>query len=134
MFMRVVLIGLLAIGTISMLETHVYAQRCCWCVKSCMQFILRDKSEEVIAKVVAEVKKHEGSEVTLIGFTNRVGSDKEFDRVDRKLADVREMLIQRGVEPDIIRPLILEGYAPVDSRRRGQLAIVTWPSGEKYKR
>src|SRR5262245_48133728 len=125
MFMRVMLIGLLVIGTVSMLETHVYARCCFMCSKLCMQVILPEKSEKMIAKVVdevvAEVKKHDDSEVFLIGFTDQVGSaaDKEFDRVSRKIANEREMLIQRGLRPDIIRPLILEGYAPRDPKRRG---------------
>jgi hypothetical protein len=103
-----------------------------------MQFILPETSERMMAKVgdevVAEVKKHDDSEVFLIGFTDQVGRAKEFDRVSRKIANEREMLIQRGLRPDIIRPLILEGYAPRDPKRRGIKVIVTWPNSEPYKR
>ena len=129
MVMKVMLIGLLVIGAVATLETDANAQRPCanW---ACMEVTPKE-----VEKVVAEVKKLEVSEILLIiGFTNRVGSSKEFDRVERKLADMREMLIQRGVQADIIRPLILEGYAPVASKRRGEKVIVAWPSGEKYKR
>jgi hypothetical protein len=131
MVMRVMLIGLLVIGTVSMLETHVNAaeefQRCCWCRMSCVQFLLTEKSEKVVAEVVAEAKKHEGSEVWLIGFTDPVGPSKEYDRVEHEMDDVREMLIQHDLQPDIIRSLILEGYAPLDPKQRGIKAIVTWP-------
>jgi hypothetical protein len=121
MVMKAMLIGLLVIGAVAMLETGANAHRHCdgW---RCMEFTPKE-----LEKVVAEVKKHESSEVWMIGFTDRVGSSKEFDRVERKLADVREMLIQRGLQPDIIRWLILEGYAPVASRLRGQKVIVAWP-------
>jgi hypothetical protein len=140
MFMRVMLIGLLVIGTVSMLETDVYARCCFGCSMLCMQVILPEKSEKMIAKVVAEVvaevKKHDDSGVYLIGFTDQVGraADKEFGRVEGKIEDVRQRLTQGGLRPDIIRPLILEGYAPRDPKRRGIKVIVTWPNSEKDKR
>jgi hypothetical protein len=128
MFMRVMLIGLLVIGTVSMLETDVYARCCFGCSKLCLHFLLTEKSETVVAEVVAEVKKNEGSEVWLIGFTDQVGNSEEYDRVEREMEDVRQqMLIQHGLQPDIIRSLILEGYAPLDPKQRGIKAIVTWP-------
>jgi hypothetical protein len=36
---------------------------------------------------------------------------------------MRERLIQRGVRPDSIRELMLEGYAPRDPKRRGQIVV-----------
>jgi hypothetical protein len=92
-----------------------------------MEFLLPEKLETVIAEVAAEVKKHEGSEVWLIGFTDRRSSE-EYGRVESEIDDVREqMLRQHGLQPDIIRSLILGGYAPLDPKQRGIKAIVTWP-------
>ena len=125
---KIMLIGLLIIGTIAMLETDVSAQPCLGWL-GCRRFAAKESE-----KAVAEVKQHERSEVLLIGFTGRVGSSKELDRVEREMEGVREMLIQRGLQSDIIRSLILEGYAPQDPKRRGIQVIVAWPDSEKYKR
>jgi hypothetical protein len=139
MVMKAMLIGLLVIGAVAMLETDASAFYHCdgW---ACIELPLKE-----LEKVVAEVKKHEGSEVWLIGFTRQVGKSKEFDRLSGRMEDVRQMLIQHGLQSDIFRWLIFEGYAPVASRRREQQeasrkgvpevkVIVAWPSGEKYKR
>lgn len=137
MVMRIMLMGLLVIGTVSMLETHVNAagihvnaaginERCCWCSKLCMEFLLPEKSETVIAEVAAEVKKHEGSEVWLIGFTDQK-SPEEYRSMESKIEVVQLLLKQHGLQPDIIRSLVLGGYAPLDPKQRGIKAIVTWP-------
>jgi hypothetical protein len=127
MAMKAMLIGLLVIGAVAMLETDADAWFHCdnWL---CIEF-----TPQELEKVVAEVKKHASSEVWLIGFTRqphltgKVGKPKEFDRVERKMEDVRQMLIQRGLQPGIFRWLILEGYAPPDPKRRGIKVIVAWP-------
>jgi hypothetical protein len=125
---KVMLIGLLVIGTIAMLETDVMAGR--WCDGyRCLVYTAKE-----LEKVLAEVKKNELSEVWLIGFTDRVGSSKEFDRVERKMEEVRQTLIQRGLQPDIFSGLILEGYAPRDPKRKGIKVIVILPYSGKDKR
>jgi hypothetical protein len=125
MVMKAMLIGLLVIGAVAMLETDAYARHCGnWL---CIEF-----TPEELEKVLAEVKKHQGSEVRLIGFTDRVGNS--FDRVSHQMEYVRETLIQHGLQPDIFRWLILEDYAPLDPERRGIKVIVAWPPSEKYTR
>jgi hypothetical protein len=138
MVMKAMLIGLLVIGAVAMLETDANAWYHCDNYP-CQEFaIFNKKLENVVAdkeleNVVAEVKKYEGSEVWLIGFTRqphvpgKVGKSKEFDRVEHQMEDVRQMLIQRGLQPGIIRWLILEGYAPRDPKRRGMKVIVVRP-------
>lgn len=120
MVMKAMLIGLLVIGAVAMLETDANAFRHCdgW---GCLEFTSKE-----LEKVVAEVKKHEGSEVWLIGFTRQVRSSKEFHQVEREMGDVRQMLIQRELQPEIFRWLILEGYAPQDLKQRGIKVIVAW--------
>jgi hypothetical protein len=118
MVMKAMLIGLLVIGAVAMLETDAYARHCY--PYACKHFTLNE-----LEKVVAEVKKREGSEVWIIGFTDQVGNS--FDRVSHQIADVLETLIERGLQRDIFRSLILEGYAPLDPKRRGIQIIVAWP-------
>ena len=119
MVTKTMLIGLLVIGAVAMLETDAYARHCGnWL---CMEFTLEESE-----KVLAEVKKHARSEVWLFGFPDRVGNS--FDRVSHQMEYVRETLIQRGLQPDIFRGLILEDYAPLDPERRGIKVIVAWPS------
>ena len=122
MVMKAMLISLLVIGAVAMLETDANARRHCddWL---CITF-----TPQELEKVIAEVMKHERSEVWLTGFTRKVGDSKEFDSVEHKMEDVRQTLIQRGLPPDIFRWLILEGYAPQDPKRRGIKVTVAWPS------
>ena len=136
MVMKAMLIGLLVIGAVAILETD--ANACYHCRPypcPCIDFTTKN-----LEKVVAEVKKHDGSEVFLIGFTRqpnlrgKVGKSKEFDRVEREMEDARQMLIQRGLQPNIFRSLILEGYAPQDPKRRGIKIIVIGPYSGQDKR
>jgi hypothetical protein len=140
MVMKAMLIGLLVIGAVAMLETDANARRHCDGY-GCQEFTPQENvfyhkavADKELEKVVAEVKKYEGSEVWLIGFTRQVGKSKEFDRVEHKMEDLRQMLIQRGLQPGIFRWLILEGYAPQDPKRRGIKVIVAWPYSGKDKR
>ena len=143
MVMKAMLIGLLVIGAVSMLETEANAYYHCLRIP-CREFTIRELEKVVADKelenVVAEAKKYEGSEVWLIGFTRqphlmgKVGKSKEFDRLEHQMEDVRQMLIQRGLQPGIFRGLILEGYAPRDPKRRGIKVIVAWPYSGQDKR
>jgi hypothetical protein len=130
MVMRAMLIGVLVIGAVAILETDANAWYHCF-LWPCIELTPRE-----LDKVVSEVKKYERSEVWLIGFTNRGprSKSKEFDRVSRKMEDVRETLIQRGLQPGIFRGLILEGYAPRNPKWGGIKVIVAWPPNEQYKR
>jgi hypothetical protein len=137
MVMKAMLIGLLIIASVAMLETD--ANACYHCPPGiacrCREFTTKN-----LEKVVAEVKEHDGSVVLLIGFTRqpnlrgKVGKSKEFDRVEREMEDARQMLIQRGLQPNIFRSLILEGYAPQDPKRRGIKIIVIGPYSGQDKR
>src|SRR5262245_23592609 len=91
MVMRAMLIGVLVIGAVAILETDANAWYHCF-FWPCIELTPRE-----LDKVVSEVAKYERSEVWLIGFTNRGprSKSKEFDRVSRKMEDVRETLIQR---------------------------------------
>jgi hypothetical protein len=128
MVLKAMLIGLLVIGAVAMLETDANAFRHCW-PWACIEY-----SPEELDKVVAEVKKHAGSEVWSIGYIERVGSTTDYDRLSRKMAELREKLIQHGLEPGIIRELILAGYAPPMPAQRDQEIIVAWPYSGKDKR
>jgi hypothetical protein len=140
MVMKAMLIGLLVIGAVAILETDANA---CYHIDAGYIGPCRDFTTKNLEKVVAEVKEHdgiEGIEVLLIGFTRqpnlrgKVGKSKEFDRVEREMEDARQMLIQRGLQPNIFRSLILEGYAPQDPKRRGIKVIVIWPYSGQDKR
>ena len=141
--MKAMLIGLLVIGAVAMLETDAYARHC-WpwpcthfepiVLEKVLDEAKKNKRSEVLEKVLDEAKKNERSEVWLIGFTDRVGSSKAFGRVQRQMEDIRQILIQRGLSPDIFRLLILEGYAPRAPKRKGVEVMVTWPNSEQYKR
>jgi hypothetical protein len=143
MVMKAMLIGLLVIGAVAMLETDANA----WfhCARyGCLEISIRELEKTVpdkeLENVVAAVKKYEGSEVWLIGFTRQPhlpgkgGKSKEFDRVEHQMEDVRQTLIQRGLPSGIFRSLILEGYAPQDPKRRGIKVIVAWPLYGQDKR
>ena len=120
MVMKAMLIGLLVIGAVAMLETDANAFYHCrpW---PCLEFARAE-----LEKVVSEVKKHEGSEVWLIGFTDQK-SPEEYRSMESKIEVVQLLLKQHGLQPDIIRSLVLGGYAPLDPKQRGIKAIVTWP-------
>jgi hypothetical protein len=129
MVMKAILIALLVIGAVVMPETDANAHR------HTDNYLTMEFTPKELEKVVAEAKQHADSRIWLFGFTDRVGSSKEFGRVERKMEDVRQTLIQYGLSPDIFHCwLILEGYAPRDPKRRGIKVIVAWPSGEKDKR
>jgi hypothetical protein len=117
MVMKAMLIGLLVIGAVAMLETDANARHCDG--YACRYFTLPEDLE----KVVAEVKKYEGSEVWFVGYTDWAASSKDYGRP----ADVQEILIQRGLRPDIFRELILEGRPPLTLARKGQRVLVAWP-------
>jgi hypothetical protein len=121
MVMKSMLISLLVIGVVAMLGTDAYARFHCdgWL---CKEFNIKD-----LEKIVYEAKQHEGSEVWMIGFTRQVGKTEEFDNISREMENVRQMLIQRELKPDMFRWLILEGYAPLDPERGVLKVIVAWP-------
>ena len=125
MVMKAMLIGLLVIGAVAMLETDANARHCDG--YACIEYTL----PEGLEKVIAEVKKHVGSEVWIIVPTDRVGSSRDYDRSLRTGADVQEMLMQHGLQPDSFRELILEDRAPLMPARKGQRVLVAWPCSGK---
>jgi hypothetical protein len=115
MVMKAMLIGLLVIASVAMLETDASAYHCPPGV-ACPWFCFPKDLE----KVVADYKKYEAREVLIIGYFDRPMNSKEHDSMSHKMDAMRERLIQRGVQPDSIRELMLEGYAPKACERRGQ--------------
>lgn len=112
--MRVMLIGLLVIGAVTMLETDVSAR--CPCFNWLCCYSLKETNE-----LFEDVKKDENIQVWLIGDT--------ASRRD----EVREMLIQHGLRPENIGELIYEDRALLGYMREGkymregQMVIVTQP-------
>ena len=122
MVMRVMLIGLLVIGVVAMLETDVSACRMCGNPPCCY---LQAGDDKELKELLEEVEKHEDSQVWIIG-------DTDDDRLSRKRADVRDMLIRHGLQPEIIGELIYKDPALLRSMRKeqvvmgeGQVVIVT---------
>jgi hypothetical protein len=114
MDMRVMLIGLLVIGSVAMLETDVSASRPCdgwpWC------YCLNELKE-----LVENVKKDEKIRVWIIGET-------DDDRQSRRRADVRQTLIQYGLRSEIIGELIYKDpELREECMRKDQMVIVTGP-------
>jgi hypothetical protein len=115
MVMRVMLIGLLVTGAVAMLETDVSAD-CVPCLgfPCCFSFMKLNEVGE-------DVTKDENIQVWLIGNTAH------------RRAEVREMLIKRGLRPENIGELniedreLLRSMRERRSMREGQMVIVTQP-------
>jgi hypothetical protein len=115
MVMKAMLIGLLVIGAVAILETDAYhcppGVGCRW---------LCSPKDKDLEKVAADYKKYEAGAVLIIQYFDRPMNSKEHDRMSHEMDDMRERLIQHGVQPDSIRELMLEGYPPKACERRGQ--------------
>jgi hypothetical protein len=115
MVMKAMLIGLLVIGAVAMLETDVsaacvpcFGNKCCCWLPTDLNMLLE------------EVKKHGSKQLLLIGHT-------QDDPSISQTLKWRDELIQRGLQPETIGELILEGRTPRMPTRKGQMVIVDQP-------
>jgi hypothetical protein len=111
MVMRVMLIGLLVLGAVAMLETDVSAHpfpcggwSCCFSLKQLQEMVERHKGEN--------------RQVWIIGET-------DDERQSRRRAEVRNKLIEYGVEPANIGELIYKDPALQKYMREDQMVIVS---------
>jgi hypothetical protein len=115
MVMKAMLISLLVISAVAILETDAYhcppGVGCHWMCSP------KDKDLE---KVVADYKEYKASVLLIVKYFDRPMNSKEHDRMSHEIDDMRERLIQHGVQRDSIRELMLEGYAPKACERREQ--------------
>jgi hypothetical protein len=109
MVMRVMLIGLLIIGSVAMLETDVSAG-CVPCVNFPCCYRFRQLKE-----AVEDAKKDESIQIKLIGST---ASERE---------KVRGRMIQEGIRPERIGEVFIEDSALSRSMREGRIAFETQP-------
>lgn len=64
---------------------------------------LNPESLDVLNQVLAESRRRASSEITVIGHTDRVGTDEANDALSQQRAErIREQLIRLGVREDII--------------------------------
>ena len=64
---------------------------------------LSPESEPVLQQVLAESRRRGSSEITVIGHTDRVGSEEKNDGLSLQRAErIREQLIRLGIQEDII--------------------------------
>jgi hypothetical protein len=120
MVMKAMLIGLLVIAAVAMLETDASAYHCPPGV-ACPWFCLPKDLE----KVVADYKKYEARRAVfyIVGYFDRPMNPKEHDSMSHKMDAMRDGLIQRGVPPDSIHELMLEGCAPKACKGREQIVV-----------
>jgi hypothetical protein len=115
MVMKAMLIGLLVIGAVAMLETDVSAF-CEYCGGGwCCCWLPTD-----LNKLLEQVKKHESRQVWIIGHADK-------DPISPKTLKARDMLIEHGLQREIIGELILEGPTPRMPKWKGQLVKVERP-------
>jgi len=61
------------------------------------------ESEPIIPFIVADIKKREAPLISILGFTDRTGNAASNLKLSRKrAAHVAEILLQKGISPDII--------------------------------
>ncbi len=69
-------------------------------------------SRQVLNKVADTLMRHPGVQVEVAGYTDNRGSREYNERLSRRRAEeVRDYLIERGVDPDRLRA---RGYGPAD--------------------
>ena len=65
---------------------------------------LTDESKTYIARVLEEMARRPSPEITVIGHTDRVGTDQMNDELSLKRAErVKDLLVKRDISPDRIR-------------------------------
>jgi hypothetical protein len=122
MGMKAMLISLLVIAAVAMLETDASAYHCPRGV-ACPWLCAPKDLEKMVADYKKYEAKEEKEEVLIVWFFDRPMNSKKHDSMSHKMDAMRERLIQRGVPPDSIRELMLEGRAPKACKRGDEIVV-----------